>query len=74
MRNGQWEELARAIRELKADPERLARMRTVCRRLYEEKYSMELGTRKYGRLFRELLKSRGGQRSKHYEYFLPTRP
>ena len=58
VRNGQWKELARAIRELKADPERLARMRTVCRRLYEEKYSMELGTRKYGRLFRELLKSR----------------
>lgn len=58
VRNGEWEKLSQAIRNLKADPQGLERMATFCRKLYEEKYSMESGTRKYGILFRELLKSR----------------
>lgn len=55
VRNGQACELAQAIRRLRAEPDALARMGQVSRRLYEEKYTMPQGTARYVRLFRELL-------------------
>ena len=55
VRNGEGGLLARHIREMKADPEAVARMRAVCRKLYEEKYTEEICTSQYVTLFRELL-------------------
>lgn len=58
VKNGEAEKLAEAIRTLRADPQRLARMRETCRRLYLEKYTKEIGTGKYVSLFRELVKEK----------------
>lgn len=55
VRNGEGSLLARHIREMKADPETVSRMRTVCRKLYETKYTEEICTSQYVTLFRELL-------------------
>ena len=55
VRNGEGGLLARHIRQMKADPEMVARMRKTCRELYEEKYTEEICTQQYVTLFRELL-------------------
>ena len=55
VRNGEGTLLAQHIREMKADPETLSRMRMVCRKLYETKYTEEICTSQYVTLFRELL-------------------
>ena len=55
VRNGEGSQLARHIRQMKAEPETVARMRQVCRKLYETKYTEEICTRQYVSLFRELL-------------------
>ena len=55
VRNGEGGLLARHIRQMKADPEMVARMRKTCRKLYEEKYTEEICTSQYVTLFRELL-------------------
>lgn len=55
VRNGESQKLAQCIRTLRADPERLLRMRKTCRRLYLEKYTTEICTQKYVTLFRQLL-------------------
>ena len=55
VRNGEGGLLARHIREMKENPELVSRMRTVCRKLYEEKYTEEICTSQYVTLFRELL-------------------
>lgn len=55
VRNGEGSLLAWHIREMKADPETLSRMRMVCRKLYETKYTEEICTSQYVTLFRELL-------------------
>ena len=55
VRNGEGSLLARHIREMKADPETVSRMRMVCRKLYETKYTEEICTSQYVTLFRELL-------------------
>lgn len=55
VRNGEGTLLAQHIREMKADPQTVSRMRTVCRKLYETKYTEEICTSQYVTLFRELL-------------------
>ena len=55
VRNGEGSLLAWHIREMKADPETVSRMRMVCRKLYETKYTEEICTSQYVSLFRELL-------------------
>ena len=55
VRNGQGQLLARYIRELQANPQRVSQMRRTCRELYEAKYTTEICTEKYVSLFRELL-------------------
>ena len=55
VRNGEGTLLAQHIREMKADPETVSRMHTVCRKLYETKYTEEICTSQYVTLFRELL-------------------
>ena len=55
VRNGEGTLLAQHIREMKADPEMVSRMRMVCRKLYETKYTEEICTSQYVTLFRELL-------------------
>ena len=55
VRNGEGKRLARHIREMKADPETVGRMRLTCRKLYETKYTEEICTSQYVSLFRELL-------------------
>ena len=55
VRNGEGRQLARYIREMKADPEALRRMRQVCRKLYEETYTEPICTGQYVSLFRQLL-------------------
>ena len=55
VRNGEGSLLAWHIREMKADPETVSRMRMVCRKLYETKYTEEICTSQYVTLFRELL-------------------
>ena len=55
VRNGEGQLLARHIRELKQNPREVARMRRVCREIYEAKYTREICTEKYVSLFRELL-------------------
>ena len=53
--NGEAHALADAIRGLKNDPERVAQMSRVCRELYLKKYTTEICTENYVKLFRELL-------------------
>ena len=55
VRNGESEKLARAIRELQNDPERLASMGKICRETYLKNYTTEICTNKYVTLFRQLL-------------------
>ena len=55
VRNGEGSLLAWHIREMKTDPETVSRMRMVCRKLYETKYTEEICTSQYVTLFRELL-------------------
>lgn len=55
VRNGESEKLARAIRELQNDPERLASMGKICRETYLKNYTTEICTKKYVTLFRCLL-------------------
>lgn len=55
VRNGEAGALAQAIRELKEDPARVEQMSRVCRELYLSKYTTEICTEKYVKLFRELL-------------------
>lgn len=55
VRNGESETLAQAITALREDPQRLNRMKAVSRKIYLEKYTTEIGTKKYIALFRELL-------------------
>lgn len=59
VRNGEAGKLAGAIRKLRDDPELRSAMGSTCRRLYEEKYTVQTGTEKYITLFRELLSPRG---------------
>ena len=55
VRNGEAHALAEAIRAMQADPAAHNTMRQVCRRLYLEKYTTEICTKKYVDLFRQLL-------------------
>ena len=55
VRNGETETMAQAIRQLKDDPEKQKTMRQTCRRLYLEKYTTDICTKKYVTLFRRLL-------------------
>lgn len=55
VRNGQARELAQAILELKDDPVRCAGMSQRCRELYLAKYTTEICTENYTKLFRALL-------------------
>jgi glycosyltransferase involved in cell wall biosynthesis len=54
VRNGDSDGLARAIREMRADPDAHAAMRKKCRKLYLEKYTTEICTDQYVSLFRSL--------------------
>lgn len=55
VRNGESHKLAQAIRDLKADPQRLASMGKICRETYLNKYTTEICTKKYVTLFHGLL-------------------
>ena len=55
VRNGESEQLADAITDLRKDPEILANMRAACRRIYLENYTTEICTKKYVTLFRNFL-------------------
>ncbi len=55
VRNGEDEQLARLIRDLKADPQRLQKMQQTSRKIYLENYTTDICTEKYVTLFRELL-------------------
>ena len=55
VRNGQAQKLAQAILTLKDDPDRCQAMSRRCRELYLEKYTTEICTETYTKLFRELL-------------------
>ena len=59
VRNGEGERLAEKIRMLKDSPETVQTMRRVCRSLYEKKYTKEICTAQYVRLFRALLGQEG---------------
>lgn len=56
VRNGESEKLAKAIRELSADPARTEAMGQTCRRIYLENYTTPICTGKYVTMFRELRK------------------
>lgn len=64
VRNGETEELARAICRLRSDPQLLADMRKKCRAIYLEKYTAPIGTGKYVSLFREVLGPDGMEEKK----------
>ena len=55
VRNGDSEGLAKAILDMKADPQAHAAMRKTCRQLYLNKYTTEICTDQYVSLFRSLL-------------------
>ena len=55
VRNGESQELAAAIRAMREDPAACSAMRQTCRRIYLEKYTTEICTKKYVDLFRKLL-------------------
>ena len=55
VRNGESAKLAEAIRTLRDDPEKLRILRQTCRKIYLEKYTTDICTKKYVTLFRELL-------------------
>ena len=55
VRNGESDDLAQKIRYMRDHPEELAKMGQTSRRIYQEKYTKQIGTQKYVALFRELL-------------------
>jgi glycosyltransferase involved in cell wall biosynthesis len=55
VRNGESDALAEAIRRMQADPQAHEAMRKTCRKIYLEKYTTEICTKKYVDLFRQLL-------------------
>lgn len=55
VRNGQAQALAKAILDLKDDPQRCQEMSQRCREIYLETYTTEICTEKYTKLFRTLL-------------------
>ena len=55
VRNGDSDGLAKAILDMKAQPEAHAAMRKTCRQLYLNKYTTEICTDQYVSLFRRLL-------------------
>lgn len=55
VRNGESINLVQAIRYMRDHPEALSEMGRTSRRIYEEKYTKQIGTQKYVALFRELL-------------------
>lgn len=55
VRNGESEKLVEAIRTMRAEPERHAQMRKICRKLYLEKYTTPICTRQYVDMFRDLI-------------------
>ena len=55
VRNGESSQMAEAIRALRDDPEKQKTMRQTCRRIYLEKYTTGICTKKYITLFRRLL-------------------
>lgn len=57
VRNGQGQQLAEAIRTMKASPEQLRQMRKTCRELYLKNYTAPICTGKYVELFRLLGKT-----------------
>ncbi len=62
VRNCEGALLAEKIRWLKDSPETVQSMRLVCRSLYEKKYTKEICTAQYVRLFRALLGQEGERR------------
>ena len=55
VRNGEVMELVSTIQSLAANPDRIHRMRKVCRDTYLNQYTKEICTEKYVSLFRDLL-------------------
>lgn len=55
VRNGEGEALARAIKQMQADPQAHAKMRQVCRGIFLEQYTTEISTGKYVKLVAEIL-------------------
>ena len=55
LKNGQCQRLAELIRSMAADPERCRAMSQKCRELYLLRYTPDVCTAQYVRLFRELL-------------------
>jgi len=53
--NGEDKKLAQYIRDLSRDPQRCCKMRQICRKIYLEKYTTEICTKKYVNAFRDLL-------------------
>ena len=55
VKNGQSQELARILRALSQDPEKAAAMGRRCRALYLEKYTPQICTAQYVRMFQSLI-------------------
>lgn len=55
VRSGEGSRLAQELAALAQDPQRRAAMAETCRSLYTQRYSAQLGTEAYCKLFRELL-------------------
>lgn len=55
VRNGESEQLAASIRQLRGDPHKQKTMRQTCREIYLANYTTEICTNKYVTLFRSLL-------------------
>lgn len=55
VRSGEGSRLAQELAALAEDPQRRAAMAEICRSLYTQRYSAQLGTEAYCKLFRELL-------------------
>lgn len=66
VRNGESRSLAEKIRTMREDPDRLAAMGKICRRLYCEKYTTEICTQKYINCFRGLLAPDKGDRGNEH--------
>lgn len=56
VRNGQGDRLAQAIANMRENPQALERMGKISQGLYEQKYTVERGTKEYTQLFLELLR------------------
>lgn len=55
VKNGESDTLAQNIRYMRDHPEELVKMGQTSRRIYQEKYTKQIGTQKYVALFRDLL-------------------